>query len=56
MAPAALGTAAPARLKEIIKSEETMQKVAEVSPEIVKKLSEEPQPGSTTGLDAVKNF
>jgi serine/threonine-protein kinase len=56
VAPAALGTAAPARLKEIIKSEETMQKVAEVSPEIVKKLSEEPQPGSKTGLDAVKNF
>lgn len=56
VAPSGVATAAPARLKEIIKSEETMQKVAEVSPEIVKKLSEESAQGGKTGLDAVKSF
>ncbi len=55
-APASVATAAPQRIKEIVKSEETMKKVAEVSPEIVKKLSEEPSQGAKTGLDAVKNF
>ncbi|NMC48561.1 MAG: hypothetical protein GYA47_03885 [Desulfovibrio sp.] len=55
-APASVATAAPQRIKEIVKSEETMQKVAEVSPEVVKKLSEEPSQGGKTGLDAVKNF
>lgn len=53
-APAALVQAPPERLRELVKSEEALKKVAEVAPDAAKSLSEGPKPGST--LESVKNF
>ncbi|AGW12248.1 hypothetical protein DGI_0321 [Megalodesulfovibrio gigas DSM 1382 = ATCC 19364] len=53
-APSQLVEAAPERLRDLIKSEQTMQKVAEVAPEAVKKLEGAATPSAS--LDAVKSF
>jgi hypothetical protein len=55
-APASVTAAAPERLKSLIKSEETLKKVAEIAPEAVKKLEEGGGVQSSSGLDAVKSF
>jgi len=54
--PAGLTQAAPERLKDVVKSEETLKKVAELSPDTAKKLTEEGGAKPASGLDAVKNF
>lgn len=53
-APSQLVEAPPERLRDLIKSEKAMQKVAEVAPEAVKKMED----GTSTSnvLDAVKGF
>lgn len=53
-APSQLVEAAPERLRDLIKSEQALQKVAEVAPEAVKKL--EGTASSSGTLDAVKGF
>jgi serine/threonine-protein kinase len=52
--PASLVQAPPERLRELVKSEETAKKVAEVVPDAAKALSGEQAPAKP--LDAVKNF
>ena len=52
--PASLVQAPPERLRELVKSEETAKKVAEVVPDAAKVLSGEQAPAKP--LDAVKNF
>jgi serine/threonine-protein kinase len=54
--PAGLIQAAPERLKDVVKSEETLKKVAELSPETAKKLTEEGGAKPASGVDAMKNF
>jgi len=54
--PAGLTTASGERLKDVVKSEETMKKVSELSPDAAKRMND---PGLATkdkGLDAMKNF
>jgi len=53
--PASFATAAPERLKDVIKSEETLKKVAAVAPEMAKKI-EGSILGADGGKDAAKNF
>ncbi|MHC1713498.1 MAG: hypothetical protein AB9872_15225 [Solidesulfovibrio sp.] len=53
-APAALAQSSPERLRELVKSDEALKKVAEVAPEAAKSLSEGASPGSV--IDSVKNF
>jgi serine/threonine-protein kinase len=52
--PASLAQAPPERLRELVKSDEALKKVAEVVPDAAKSLTEGAKPGS--GLDSVKNF
>ncbi|KHK02812.1 hypothetical protein [Desulfovibrio sp. TomC] len=52
--PAGLVQSSPERLRELVKSEETLKKVAEVVPDAARTLSGD-QPPATT-LDSVKNF
>jgi len=55
-APASLADAAPERIKSLVKSEETLKKVAEVAPETVRKIEEGGGVQAGSGLDAVKSF
>ncbi len=55
-APSSVAAAAPARLKQLVKSEETLAKVAEVAPDAAKKITEKGDSGWGSGLDAVKDF
>ncbi len=54
--PASLATAHPERIKEIVKSEETLQKVAEVAPDVARKLDEDGILDSAGGQSAVESF
>ena len=54
--PASLADASPERIKKLVKSEETMKKVAEVAPETVKTIEEGGGVQAGSGLDAVKSF
>lgn len=54
--PAGLIQAAPERLKDVVKSEETLKKISELSPDTAKKLTEEGGAKPASGIDAVKNF
>lgn len=54
--PAGLAQAAPERLKDVVKSEETRKKLAESSPDIAQKLSETGAAKPASGVDAMKNF
>ncbi|MBI5092919.1 MAG: hypothetical protein HZB26_10815 [Candidatus Hydrogenedentes bacterium] len=55
-APAALAQASPERLKELVKDEATMKKVAEVNPDAVKKLADTGNAAAGTTLKSVKDF
>jgi len=54
--PASFATASPERLKEVVKSEETLKKVAEVAPDAAKKLESDGILDAGQGKDAVKSF
>lgn len=54
--PAGLTAASPERLKEVVKSEEAMKKVSELSPETAKMMTDPGMVKKDKGLDAMKNF
>ncbi|MFZ5426581.1 MAG: hypothetical protein ACOZEN_06380 [Thermodesulfobacteriota bacterium] len=56
MPPAGLSQASPERIREVVKSEDTLKKVAEVAPDVAKKVEEKGLLKSDQALDAVKNF
>jgi len=54
--PASLATASPERIREVVKTEETLKKVSEVAPDAAKRVGEQGLLKSDKALDAVKNF
>lgn len=54
--PASLAQAAPERIRDVVKSEETLKKVAEVAPEVAQKLGEEGILDAAGAKGAVQNF
>jgi len=54
--PASLASASPERIRDVVKSEETLAKVAEVAPAAAKKLSDEGILDSSEAQSAVQNF
>lgn len=54
--PASLAAASPQRIKEVVKSEETLNKVAEVAPAAAKQLGEEGILDADQAKSAVQNF
>lgn len=54
--PAGLAQASPERIREVVKTEETLKKVAEVAPDAAKSVEEKGLLKSDKALDAVKNF
>ena len=56
MPPSSLAIAAPGRIKDVVKTEAALQKVAAVAPEAARQLENEGILDSQSGLDAVKNF
>jgi len=55
-APASMATASPERIREVVKTEETLKKVSEVAPDAAKRVGEQGLLKSDKALDAVKNF
>ncbi len=56
MPPSSLAIAAPGRIKDVVKTEAALKKVAAVAPEAARQLENEGILDSQSGLDAVKNF
>jgi len=54
--PASLAQASPERVREVVKSEETLKRVADVAPDVAKKVEEQGLLKSDKALDAVKSF
>ena len=56
MPPSSLAISAPGRIKDVVKTESALKKVAAVAPEAAKTLENEGILDSKSGLDAVKSF
>jgi len=56
MPPASLAQASPERVREVVKSEETLKRVADVAPDVARKVEEQGLLKSDKALDAVKSF
>jgi len=56
MPPAGLAQASPERIREVVKTEDTLKKVAAVAPDAAKKVEEKGLLKPGQALDAVKNF
>jgi serine/threonine-protein kinase len=54
--PASLAGASPERIREVVKTEETMKKVSAMAPDAVRTTGEQGLPKPDKDLDAVKNF
>ncbi|MFP5223687.1 MAG: hypothetical protein ACLGSA_15455 [Acidobacteriota bacterium] len=54
--PAGLASASPERIREVVKTEETLKKVSEVAPDAARRVGEQGLLKSDKALDAVKNF
>jgi serine/threonine-protein kinase len=54
--PSSLTQASPERIRDVVKTEDTLKKVAEVAPDAAKKVEEKGLLKSDKALDAVKNF